>query len=478
METGIRAVNWVWAIRTLEAWRPLDPELRARVTMSLQAHARHIATNLEGTPYLRSNHYLANILALATLGGVLRDDPDSLRFLHLAQRGFEREIVRQVHDDGVGFEASLPYHALALEMFLLARVAIAWTGSSFSPTFQHRLTKMLTASQALRHPGGRWPQIGDSDSGRILPAGFARPATIDHLLWIGGEVLETFRPLPGPPHEEVAWTLGLEAWSRAGQRQPAETSGSAAFAKGGLFGLRGGDTHVVARCGDVGQNGNGGHAHNDLLSFELSCGDPVVIDSGTYVYTADPGARNAFRATRAHNTVVVDGHEINPLPAADLFVLRQTARPKVERWEAGPAGTRLVASHDGYRRLNPGVIHRRAFTLDDSGAGLTVTDELLGAGFQEAESFLHFAPGISITQLAEDRFQIEVAGRNLVVRFFGLDLIERTEGWVSDSYGTRSRAQLLVGQVSGALPLRFGYHFELPAKTDPRDRPAGQASYA
>jgi hypothetical protein len=477
MEVAIRAVNWVWAVRTLETWRPLERRLRERVTTSLQAHGRHIARNLEGTPYLRSNHYLADLLGLLVIGAAIKDDPAAERFLRLARRGFEREILRQVRADGIGFEASLSYHALALEIFLVARVAIAWTGNSFSAAFDRRLDQMLTASRALRHPNGRWPQIGDSDSGRILPAGFARPATIDHLLWIGAEVLETQRPLAGPPHEEVAWTLGIDAWRRVAQRSPAEQNGSVPFPKSGFFALRAGRTHVVARCGDVGQNGNGGHAHNDLLSFELSCGSPLVVDSGTYVYTADPGQRNAFRATRAHSTVVVSGEEINPLPATDLFALRQVARPRIEQWKVGADGTRLVASHDGYRRLNPGVIHSRTFALDRSGAQLTITDELLGSGFQDAESFLHLAPGIAVTQIAEDAFQIEPAGREVVVRFFGLDLIERTEGWTSDSYGTRSRAQLLVARVSGALPLRFGYRFELSVSTHPGGPPAGRPSH-
>src|SRR5437588_10949750 len=113
MEVAFRAVNWIWAIGTLERWRALDASLRQRVASSLQAHARHIAANLEGSPLLRGNHYLADVMGLLVLGASLPDDPQAARWRRFARRALEREIAQQVYDDGVGFEASLPYHGLS-----------------------------------------------------------------------------------------------------------------------------------------------------------------------------------------------------------------------------------------------------------------------------------------------------------------------------------------------------------------------------
>ena len=105
------------------------------------------------------------------------------------------------------------------------------------------------------------------------------------------------------------------------------------FRHGGLFVLDGGGTHVVLRCGDVGQNGAGGHAHNDMLSFELSRRRPIVVDSGTYAYTFDVAARNEMRATAAHNVTIVNGQEINPFDSTRVFALPQTAHARVETWD-------------------------------------------------------------------------------------------------------------------------------------------------
>ncbi len=459
MEVALRAVNWVWAAGTLESKRPLDGELRARLATSLRVHARHVAANLEGTPFLRSNHFLADVLGLAVVGASFEDEPAARRWLRLGQRSLEREILKQVHDDGLAFEASLAYHGLVLEMFLIAREAAARVGSPFSPAFDERLRRMLVASRAVRHPDGRVPQLGDSDSGRVLPAGFDRPATIDHLLWLGAAVVGGERPLDGDPHEEVAWTLGIDAWRRAAELPRAAADTPTAFPRGGLYVLRSSDAHAVLRCGDVGQNGNGGHAHNDALSFELSFGTPLVVDSGTYVYTADPAARNAFRGTAAHNTVVVADEEINPFEPGRLFELHQAGTPRVESWEDAPDEVRVVATHDGYRRLTPPVVHRRTLTLSRRRPRLEVRDELLGQGEQHATGFLHLAPGTTVERTADGAFALRRGEARARLAFDGA-VVEVRDGWCSETYGVRVHAPVLAASVAGELPLAFGYVIE------------------
>lgn len=456
MEIAIRAVNWVWAIGTLELWRPLDAELRASLTESLQAHARHIAANLEGTPLLRSNHYLSDILGLLVLGSALDGDRASIRWVRSAHAGLEREIRRQVYPDGVGFEGSLSYHALALEIFLLAKFTADRIGRPFSHGYEEQLVRMLEVARAVRHPNGRLPQFGDSDSGRILPAGFGRPPTLDHLLWLATTILDEEPPPSGDGHEEVAWTLGLTAWRRASELPRPQGAVSVAFAKGGIYVLNGGGTHVVVRCGDVGQNRRGGHAHNDLFSYELSFDLPVVVDSGTYVYTSDSRARNAFRSTSAHNAVRVADAEINPIVADELFSLRQIARPSVELWDAGPEGIRLIASHDGYRRLDVPVNHRRTFVLHLDTGELAVLDELLGEGVTWADSFVHLSPETDVNLVRAAEFEL-VTDRRIRLSFFGVDEAELTEGYISERYGVREQAPLVIARASGELPLRFGY---------------------
>jgi uncharacterized heparinase superfamily protein len=460
MEVALRAVNWIAAIGALDSWEPLRDPLRSRVTRSLQVHGRHIAATLEGTPYLRSNHYLSDILGLLVLGASLEGDPEALKWFPRAHAAFEHEIMKQVHDDGVGFEASLSYHGLALEIFLLAHTVAAKQGQPFSPRFRERLVRMVEASRALRHPDGRLPQIGDSDSGRVLPSSFQRGPTLDHLLWSGAATLDLGRPFPEEPHEEVCWTLGADVWQRLAHQRVVEPPSRTEFADSGFYVLQSEGMHVVVRCGDIGQNGNGGHAHNDLFSFELSHGLSLIVDSGTYAYTSDPQARNHFRATASHNTVVVAESEINPMIKSRLFRLKQVAHAHVESWEQTSEHVRLAVWHDGYSRLSTEVIHRREFTLHRMTDKFEVIDELKGQGKQKAQTYLHFRSDAVVRATADGRWLAECGSTRCSILFFGLERVLLAQGWISDRFGVRQKAPMLVGQTAGKLPLRFGYRIE------------------
>ena len=70
--------------------------------------------------------------------------------------------------------------------------------------------------------------------------------------------------------------------------------------------------YLVINAMSNGQNGNGGHAHNDKLSFELNIdGNDIIVDPGTYLYTSLPERRNLFRSVKYHNTMAVENEEQN-----------------------------------------------------------------------------------------------------------------------------------------------------------------------
>lgn len=80
----------------------------------------------------------------------------------------------------------------------------------------------------------------------------------------------------------------------------------------GLYIFRSDRLWLSIFAGPVGQNGNGGHSHNDKLSVELNIdGEDLLVDPGTYLYTPSPELRNLFRSTSAHNTLLVDSIEQN-----------------------------------------------------------------------------------------------------------------------------------------------------------------------
>ncbi|WP_323665203.1 alginate lyase family protein [Aliarcobacter butzleri] len=80
----------------------------------------------------------------------------------------------------------------------------------------------------------------------------------------------------------------------------------------GIYIFKSDRLYLAIWAGSNGQKGNGGHAHNDKLSFELNIdGKDIIVDAGTYLYTPLPQRRNQFRSTKAHNTLIVENEEQN-----------------------------------------------------------------------------------------------------------------------------------------------------------------------
>src|SRR5205823_4513651 len=107
--------------------------------------------------------------------------------------------------------------------------------------------------------------------------------------------------------------------------------GSSALTDTGYYVSRVADEqHLVIDGGAHGYR-NGGHAHSDALSVSLTVrGVPLLIDTGTGCYTADPELRDRFRSTALHNTLVLDGRQ-QSTPGGPFHWLH-VANAVVRRW--------------------------------------------------------------------------------------------------------------------------------------------------
>ena len=109
--------------------------------------------------------------------------------------------------------------------------------------------------------------------------------------------------------------LGVKALEAAGTHdvlrwriEPGRNGGSlregmeaVAFPDFGIFVLRSRRLYLAVRCGPAGQEGSGGHSHNDQLGLEVEVdGQPWYRDPGSYLYTPVPALRNAYRSAQAH----------------------------------------------------------------------------------------------------------------------------------------------------------------------------------
>ncbi len=463
MDVAIRAVNWLWGYYFFKDSPSLADEFRLTFFKSLLAHGRHIMNNLEWSEALTSNHYLSDIVGLVYLGILLPEFKEARRWREFGLQELEREMVKQVYPDGVDFEASVSYHRLVTELFMSAVLLARLNGHTFGEAFMDRLEKMLEFTMHVTRPDGTVPIIGDNDNGRLHRLKVWREPErewVDHryLLAIGAVLFgrDDFAQAAGEQWEEAIWLLGEEAIGfKEEERKEVIRPSSRAFPVGGLYTMRSQDACMIIDAGSNGQKGNGGHAHNDTLSFELyAYGRTLICDPGAYVYTADFRARNLFRSTAYHNTVVIDGQEMNRFEEARLFAMHNDALPTVHAWQTTEEYDFFDAEHNGYQRLPQPVVHQRQIYFDKREVFWLIRDIFSGEGEHLLELYFHFTP----QEISHDEaLVVKTIGQAeaglAIVPLKRDDLtLDLLSGWVSYGYGVRIKAPIARYTKKTVLP--------------------------
>jgi hypothetical protein len=415
MDVAIRAANWVAAmcLATASPCAHTEPWLEPALE-SLLLHCRFIRGHLEWGE-VRGNHYLSNVVGLLIAAAPFSAAAEGRAWTAWATAQLEREMFHQVHTDGCDHEASIPYHRLVCELFVCGtQAADALCPGMLSSAYRERLELMLDLVSDYTRPDGLAPQIGDADDGRFLPLGDYGADPRDHRHLYG----QADRP----------WREG------AGHR---------AYPRGGLYVMRHERLWAIVRCGEVGLAGIGAHAHNDQLSFELALGhQPLIVDPGSYLYTADPRARNAFRSTGAHSTLSIGAAEQNRLRSDYLFSLPEETHARCMRFEHDGPCAIFGGEHSGFHELSRAVGHHRELRFDGRSRVLRVTDTVLGASGLELEWSFPLAPGARATVAEPGRALVRFPDAELAIEAEGATLSVE-DGWLAPSYGVRVAAPVI-----------------------------------
>ncbi len=365
LEVAVRSFSLLLAAGLFHHQQLWEESLERLLWRRIAEHGLFLMHRLEWNAGLRGNHYLGDVVALLSIGAALGGYPVAAAWLAFGISELASEVLYQFLPDGGNWEGSTYYHRFALEMVLAGtavalglspeqrhtvatvprhlwrserplppgrwreQVASVGTESMFPAAYWERLQAAVQFAAAITKPNGYAPQIGDHDSGRwlkLIPRFVPLASAQSHTYELpeGESIAEI-----GEEHRDFRPTLGLaatlccrcpEEWEQQPEaflfprypileiREPAAVEWFPDF---GLVVYRWNGFFLAVRCGGLERlHPSGGHAHCDQLSLELCLGtSDVFVDPGTYCYTASPEWRNRFRATAAHNTLVVSGEE-------------------------------------------------------------------------------------------------------------------------------------------------------------------------
>lgn len=415
MEVALRILSWTWLFHVFKdskAWQ--DEIFQQKFLTSLYLHADFTERHLEFSD-INGNHYTADAAGLVFAGLFFGENNEAQRW---QQKGWDilcQELPRQVFEDGVDFEASIPYHRLVLELFFLPACYREVLDLDTPLEYLDRLSKMAEFSAAYTQPGGTVPLWGDADDARALPFGYQAINHHSYLCGLIGFKWHTPWLLAEETDSlaEIFWMFGAEAVEQIQKEQNRIKKSSCAFPKGGFYIMRNEYDHIFIDCGPLGLAGRGGHGHNDSLSFEAVLdGIKLISDCGAYVYTASYNDRNLFRSTSYHNTPYIDNQEINRFIRWDyLWNMHNDATSIVEKWQPGIEKDYFCGSHTGYHRLTDPVTPRRTITLEHQLHRLIIQDEIICKSAHQVCIPLHLAENV-IASLGDDKNTIILQAGN------------------------------------------------------------------
>jgi uncharacterized heparinase superfamily protein len=390
---SLRIVAWLQVAPWLLAG--VGDEFKHAFLTCLVRQVAHLNSNVEH--WLGGNHVIKNLKALLLAG---LNIPGQQALVVGALAALLRELKVQVHADGGQVEGSPSYHLQVLTDLLEIATCLRKHGG-VPAQLTDALERMGPALALWQHPDGALALFND---GAVEDAAQVQA------------ILTKLKPDPAP---ELLPDTGYARLAR-------------------------GSTVVVFDSGPLGPAANPGHAHADMLSFELSIGTQrMVVNGGTLAY--QHSHRNLYRGTAMHSAPGLTGQDGAEVWGGFRVGRRPTRHGLSVRTEATDAIT-AIGGHNGYIFRGVPWLERN-LTLAADGLSLTGQDtwgaavprwwQKLGWGVPQATKvYSHFGvhPGVQVKLVSdtEARLTLPNMGQARAPNGGVWQLVLTTPGWRLD----------------------------------------------
>ena len=337
---SLRIVNWI-------KWHLSEFFLNDIALHSLAVQTRYLMQSIEY--HLLGNHLFANAKALI-FAGLLYEGSEADEWFDKGFKILKKQIPEQFLTDGAHFELSTSYHTLLTEDLLDIIQFMKFMNKDIPSSWEKTAEKAVNWLLIMTRPDGLSPLFNDAAYG-ITPS-------LEDILYL---------------------------YNAVGLKRPTKLkSGMTDLIDSGYFRYEADNYSFFGDAGQIGPDYIPGHAHCDMLNFELfSYGKPVIVDTGTSTYEIC-NRRHIERSTVSHNTVQIGNDEQSEIWGA----FRVARRAKITQRDIST--NFVIAAYIGYK--SPKVLHKRKFIFEDE--IIIIEDEIDRS--TEAIARLHFHPDIEV----------------------------------------------------------------------------------
>lgn len=407
MEASIRVINLIQTISLISSTGDIDNRRMETLNSMVYNHGFYIWNNLE-KGLNTNNHYLTNLIGLIWISiyfkGFESNELNRLseKYYNFSMSQLLQELEYQISNDGFSYEDSVSYHAYNTEILLFTYAVMSRNGIDVPSGYSRKLKSMLNALNAVMSDNGI-PIIGDHDSGRLFKIPFDM------------EISKSYY------HYLMKLARKLKLTSGFGN-----LDSPVQLADSGIYRIFNDRFNLFVKCGPIGQNGIGGHAHNDQLSFLLDIYDKkVIIDSGTGSYTGDSFLRRKLRGTAAHNTLIVDDSEQNNIDS--MFRMKESTFAEKIYLDKNTFKGRHFGYFDAY-----GIIFTRSMEIQND--AVVLCDNLNKRIRNECSLMMVVNDNVRLRQEDEQHISLVAGNTHLLISVDGA-VLEVLNHIVSKEYG-------------------------------------------
>ncbi|MFA5306829.1 MAG: heparinase II/III family protein, partial [Candidatus Babeliales bacterium] len=436
MEIALRGINLVSALHLFKHEPCITETFWTSYGTLLVHHIDYLEHNWEVSDR-PNNHYLADLVGHFYLCTCLRFVARYNRAQCITAHKIFEQLKHQTLPDGTSYEGSTHYHKLVTELTELF-IKLADHSDILLPTSLR--TKFMLMQQFIRDCSdrtGRLVHIGDEDGGRVgnyWGSCFDTPAV----------------------HPEYAASACIEGHGRNSARTESKStcySPLITYPHFGLSIIKDSRIHLTFRHPTYTPHQPTGHFHNDQLSITLSInGIQLLVDPGTYCYTANATQRNYFRSFAAHNTWYI------PSIAPDdmhLFMLNRQSHPPAQ---PAQMHNNVITLQDFYHATTALQLHRRV-TYKPQSNTLEIYDwqkrkDDAIAHKIDMQWALHVAPDIVVVHETENRW-VFMHNKTCLARLETSLAYTTHQDAVSPLYGTKVASTTLRAVTNSPTPQKM-----------------------